>query len=290
MADYSYIKSSFWTDPENEKLPPEAKLVFLYLISNPLRTQCGIYKISPNRIAYNTGYPIDTVSKAIDTLSREKKIKYDGLVVWVINFFKHQANSSPKVLKRVAKELEELGSHPYVKEFLEYYKDYNIPYEYPIDTVSEGYPKKEKEKEKEKENKINNKSRSKERAVKDPRVKELIDYYSEHLKEKLGILPSIPGGHMGKFFKSQLRALEKNEVEDPRGVLLKTIDLFFQDNSPFVVQNGYSFSIYTSKFQGLLTDVLKGKKPRRYKNPSPPEDFEDEEPLGLEFLEKGEES
>lgn len=34
--------------------------------------------------------------------------------------------------------------------------------------------------------------------------------------------------------------------------------------------------------------VLQGKKPGRYKNPCPPEDFEDEEPLGLEFLEKGE--
>ena len=35
MAEYSYIKFSFWADPENEKLSPEAKLVFLYLISNP---------------------------------------------------------------------------------------------------------------------------------------------------------------------------------------------------------------------------------------------------------------
>jgi len=302
MAEYSYIKSSFWTDPENEKLPPEAKLVFLYLISNPLRTQCGIYKISPNRIAYDTGYSIDTVSKAIDALSREKKIKRDGLIIWIVNFFKHQANSSPKVLKRVAKELEELGNHPYIKEFLEKYKDYNIPYGYHIDTISKGYPKKEKKKKrKEKENKKKKENRKKKINKTDKEKKEEIlpvslpediiqfkEFFNTTLSEDIrnSILDSLRNIFRKKSFRSARQLEMLKDIFEEEGFDARAVDATLK-HIVKIKQHHWLFNYGPPAYDRFVKswNELKHFKPFIVKPEDIPDGFPSKEAL-FDFLDK----
>jgi len=50
------VKDEFWTDPYIEDLDPSEKLLFLYLITNPLCNVAGIYESQITRIAYETGF------------------------------------------------------------------------------------------------------------------------------------------------------------------------------------------------------------------------------------------
>jgi len=123
MADYSYIQARFWNDPDNEKLTPATKLVFIYLFSCPQRTQSGIFSISKKRIAFDTGLQINIVEKALDKLIEKRRVKYDGEILWIVNFVKHQVSSSPKVIKRMSTDIKQFEQHPFVKEFLVKYKN-----------------------------------------------------------------------------------------------------------------------------------------------------------------------
>jgi len=157
---YRYINTSFWEDPFIESLSPEGKLVYLYLITR-CPNQCGIFEISYQRMSFETGYPIDTISKILDTLSEKGKIFIDGNFIFIKNFLKYQANKSPKVIEKIKKELEQFKNRPaLLKEFNKVANTLSIPYQYPIDTLSIPYeyhndnipiPPSEKEKEKEKE-------------------------------------------------------------------------------------------------------------------------------------------
>jgi hypothetical protein len=48
------VNDEFWTDPYIEDLDPSEKLIFLYLITNPLCNIAGAYEIRLKRIAYET--------------------------------------------------------------------------------------------------------------------------------------------------------------------------------------------------------------------------------------------
>jgi hypothetical protein len=57
MADkLRSVNTRFWEDPFVEELTPSEKLLFLYLLTNPLANLLGIYEITIKRISYDTGY------------------------------------------------------------------------------------------------------------------------------------------------------------------------------------------------------------------------------------------
>lgn len=208
MADYSYIQTAFWNDPENEKLTPEEKLVFIYSFSNPQRTQSGIYAVSDRRIAFDTGYPIETISKVLDSLCEKGKIQYDGKVIWVVNFLKHQPNSSPTVKTRIAKDLRPYMNHSFIEEFKEKYKNLSIPYSDPIDT----FPIKGKGKENEKEE-----EREIEKGKKDKNILKNIMHIVLYLNEKTGKNFHANNKATTKFIKARLE--EGRTVEQMKKVI-----------------------------------------------------------------------
>lgn len=157
MADYRYFKTIFWNDPyiKDECKTVSEKELFIWLFTNGHSTQAGIYPISTKTISEETGIIIGRVKEIFEKFIKDKKIKYQDKVLWVINFLKHQPNKSSKVLTRIAEDLGQLDNHPLVKEFLEKYEHLVIPYQYPIHTLSDkekGKEKNTKGKEEEKEN------------------------------------------------------------------------------------------------------------------------------------------
>lgn len=149
MAEYSYIKTSFWTDPVVEELSAVAKLVFIYLFSSPFRRQSGIYQVSKKRIGYDTGLSTEEVDRALTELEANGFIKWDNnqSVVWIVNFVRHQANKSPKVWKRIKRDLEEIGEHKFVEEFKGYYAEFLDIEESKNEVEDEGKVKGENKKE-----------------------------------------------------------------------------------------------------------------------------------------------
>jgi DnaD/phage-associated family protein len=132
------FNTEFWADTFIEALPPEGKLLYIYLWTNPHCNQAGIYNISLGRIAYETHLPIDTLPALMKSLETKIKWYQDDELVWVKNFIKHQYKS-PKFLIGAANRLKSINNNGVVKELLEYnLKRYSIsiPYTYSIDTVA----------------------------------------------------------------------------------------------------------------------------------------------------------
>lgn len=82
------IKTAIWNDSFFINLSSEAKLVFLFLITNNLIGMTGIYEMSPEIISFYTKIQIDKIEKILKDNLKEKIIYRDGWIV-VKNAIKH---------------------------------------------------------------------------------------------------------------------------------------------------------------------------------------------------------
>jgi len=110
MSTNRMIKDSFWTDSYIENLDPIEKLLFIYLLTNPLCNIAGIYQIQTKRIAFEIGIEKDMVDKLLIRLQNDDKIirHHDWLLI--VNHAKHQAFSNPNVTAGIKRIIEELPS------------------------------------------------------------------------------------------------------------------------------------------------------------------------------------
>jgi hypothetical protein len=103
------VNDEFWTDTYVEDLDPSEKLIFLYLITNPLCNIAGIYEIKIKRIAYETGFDKEMVEKILGRFEKDQKIIRKNDWIIICNFVKNQANN-PSVLQGVQRILDRLPS------------------------------------------------------------------------------------------------------------------------------------------------------------------------------------
>lgn len=169
IAKYRTIQTNYWNDPYVETLPPEGRAFYIYLMTSSHTSNVGVLEISHARMAFETGWSVETVEKILKRLEADGKITTDQNYVLVNNFIKNQTNTSPKMLSNLKEYLQDITStkilhtlsirYPSLKIEL---NEVGIPYGYPIDTVSipYGYPtdtlpipprEKERELEEEKE-------------------------------------------------------------------------------------------------------------------------------------------
>ena len=152
MAKYRQIHTTFWNDPLILDLTPEQKYFYIYLLTNPNVTQCGIYEISIRQISYHTGYNNDTISNLLEFFEKMSKIVYSKETneIAVVNFLKYNYSASPTVRKCIEKDLENVKNKDLIKSMM------IAQYLYTKDSVSIEYGDKNKKKEEE-EKKENNK-------------------------------------------------------------------------------------------------------------------------------------
>src|SRR5687768_8567616 len=119
---YRTIDTSLWTDPVVKKLPPPAKLLFTYLITNGHTHVSGVYFLPKTYVAYETGIPPSELDTLFDTLSGEKLIKTDPdrELVWVVNMFRYQGPGE-KNARSAANNLATLHNTPLINDFLKKY-------------------------------------------------------------------------------------------------------------------------------------------------------------------------
>lgn len=100
MATQRYISTSFWDDEWVHKLDPSEKLLYLYFMTNPLTSIAGIYKISEERISFDTGFNISTIQNIM--IKFEKSGKAYRYKEWVIlpNWAKHQKVTERNNIKK----------------------------------------------------------------------------------------------------------------------------------------------------------------------------------------------
>src|ERR1035437_4021563 len=100
MAKYRKIYSQVWNDPDFEEYSPEAKLIFLYLTTNKLTTESGIYPLTPRTVTFDTGIPEPTVRDLLD--GKIKNIFYDAKqrCVFVKNLRHYNPGGNPELVKK----------------------------------------------------------------------------------------------------------------------------------------------------------------------------------------------
>jgi DnaD/phage-associated family protein len=117
MAKYRQLYTEFWSDSFVLELTPEEKYFYLYLISNPKTTQCGIYEISKKIIETETGYNRETVEKLIKRFCDYNKILYcdDTKELMIINWIKYNTPNNTNAIKCVNKELTKVKHKEFIK-------------------------------------------------------------------------------------------------------------------------------------------------------------------------------
>jgi len=139
MAKKRYISDSIWTDIWFEDLKPNEKLLFLYILTNPLISICWIYEISIKRISYDTWINKLDIINMFTKFEEDKKIYFKDWIVVIINFVKNQniTSENDKLWKWIEREVKENGSNklnnilPYkdlISTLQGAYKDLDIPY------------------------------------------------------------------------------------------------------------------------------------------------------------------
>lgn len=132
MNKHRMVSTAFWDDRYIMKLEPPEKLLFMYLLTNPLTTICGIYQIELTRMAFDTGISEEILEGMLQRFEVDGKCLFRGGWIAMKNWIKHQ-NPSGKVLKGIQIQLKGVP-----KALLKYVNSNHspIPYGYGIDTPS----------------------------------------------------------------------------------------------------------------------------------------------------------
>lgn len=144
MAIFRKIHITFWSDPFISELKQDEKLFYIYLLTNPNTSQCGIYEITQKQIAFDLGYSIDRVSVLLKYFISKGKIRYNNTTfeLAIKNWGKYNDSTSPKVKTHVNKELAKVKDRVLIE------------YLYSMDTQTQQEEEQEEETEQEPEKKL----------------------------------------------------------------------------------------------------------------------------------------
>jgi hypothetical protein len=125
MAIFRKIHTEFWEDTFIQDLDIKTKYLFLYLLTNTHTTALGVYEISKKTIRFETDLSNEEINSSLDLLEKSNKIKYSEVTkeICIVNWFKYNKNSSPKIMKVIIDEIDNIKN----KELIQYL--------YSIDTV-----------------------------------------------------------------------------------------------------------------------------------------------------------
>jgi hypothetical protein len=140
MATQRYISTSFWDDSWIQTLDPSEKLLYLYLMTNPLTNIAGVYKITIRRICFDTGFNDTTIKHILEKFNKAGKAYLVDEYIILPSWPRHQKwESSTKIKEGIISVLKGLSKEIIEKLiFLKYDFDLSIvsdtlsiPYTYP---------------------------------------------------------------------------------------------------------------------------------------------------------------
>jgi len=108
MSKQRMVRDSFWTDSYVEKLSPDEKLLFIYLLTNPLCNVLGLYEIRAKRIGFETGYDVEVVENILERFERDKKILRHNDFIVLVNHLKNQS-TNPSIIQGCQRIFDELS-------------------------------------------------------------------------------------------------------------------------------------------------------------------------------------
>ena len=109
MSTQRYISTSFWDDEWIHALDIDEKMLYMYLLTNPLTNIAGVYKIMNTRIAFDTGIEPHRIELILRHFEKDgKAYRMDEYVV-IPSWPKHQKwEKSAKIKEGIINCLVEL--------------------------------------------------------------------------------------------------------------------------------------------------------------------------------------
>lgn len=136
------LDSGIWSDPAFEELPPEGKLIFLWLLTNPTRDNAGVTRVGLKRLSFETGIALADLDGYLELAMRAGKFEKHGDRVLSVNWIKRQIGTGESfvrnnIIKQISKLME---SYPdsLKQSLLSHYPDLNQPPLNPLTRGSEG--------------------------------------------------------------------------------------------------------------------------------------------------------
>lgn len=99
MSTQRYISTSFWDDEFIHRLDPSEKLLYMYFLTNPLTNIAGVYKLSEDRISYDTGFNINTIKHIMDKFEKSGKAYRNREYIALPSWPKHQKWQTKESIK-----------------------------------------------------------------------------------------------------------------------------------------------------------------------------------------------
>lgn len=137
----------FWEDSYVADLDPIEKLLFIYTITSPRVSLCGIYEVPIRYIATETGIDKDMIIKIFDRLGKSNKVIYKDGWVCVPKYPKYQSYNLPAVKRGLENEIKSVPP-PLLSFFIERGFEFSlIKKSLPIDCQYIGNKGKDRDKE-----------------------------------------------------------------------------------------------------------------------------------------------
>jgi hypothetical protein len=131
-AEFRSVQTRIWREDDwFQSLPTDARLLFIYLFTNPSASIAGIYRLPLRTIEFESGIPTDRIKELLAEFARVNKVHYDSGVVWVVRMRENQlpGKISDQVRKRLTKDIASIPDCPLKIQYLRHYG-------YCTDTVS----------------------------------------------------------------------------------------------------------------------------------------------------------
>lgn len=116
MAKYRQLYTEFWNDNFVLNLDPEEKFFYIYLLTNPNTSQCGIYELPKKIIQMQTGYEKETINKLLKKFEEYKKIIYSEETneTIILNWAKYNEPNNTNSIKCVNREIKKIKNKDFI--------------------------------------------------------------------------------------------------------------------------------------------------------------------------------
>lgn len=136
MATQRYISTSIWDDNWFiDELNASERLFYFYLLTNEHTNIAGIYKVSIRKMAAESCFSTNQVKTMLATFERTRKVYYRNEHIIMVNWPKHQKWHK---LEKIHKGIRAILINQIPTTLLDTIKNESIPYQYPIDSLSDG--------------------------------------------------------------------------------------------------------------------------------------------------------
>lgn len=90
---YRLVDCGTWDDSWFASLKPDAKLFFLYLLTNRRTTSCGAYEVTIEQMVFETKLPTRSIERWLAEWAPRVQWWPEHSIIWIKNFYGRQTNS-----------------------------------------------------------------------------------------------------------------------------------------------------------------------------------------------------